>query len=281
MEDLKSDAAQTICQELNQLIVNLKSKDLIISSWFGMFDLSQNPYEKINRGYEYQPLAGAADDKNFPWFLYWEIAWVVLNNRFLPGQRVLDLGGTSSLFSYYLASKGLDVTTIDLQENLVENANRVGKQTGWKLKNYVMDMCDIRFEEQFDHITSICVYEHIPMYSRVEINRRIKDLLVDDGKFSITFDYCNPSRFAQINSIENIYKQFVEPSGLALRGNPEFVDNGKRYLLHPFFSPKVSLGFKRRCIQLKEFGWSQFLTTKRANDYTFGALFMEKRGQSV
>ena len=45
---------------------------------------------------------------------------MTMNAEFSKGQKVLDLGGSSSLFSYYLASKGLDVTTVDLQENLVE-----------------------------------------------------------------------------------------------------------------------------------------------------------------
>jgi len=67
------------------------------------------------------------------------------------------LGGSSSLFSYYLASKKLEVTTVDLQKNLVENANQVAQQMGWKLNNFVMDMRNLDFDSQFDHITSICV----------------------------------------------------------------------------------------------------------------------------
>ena len=33
---------------------------------------------------------------------------------------------------------------------------------------------------------------------------------MEDGKFSITFDYRNPSKFAQINSPQDVYKQFVQ-----------------------------------------------------------------------
>src|SRR5204863_372039 len=77
-------------------------------------------YELANRGLDYEPLAGAADDARFPWFLYWEIAWLVLHNDYRPGQRLLDLGGCSSLFSCYMASKGLDVVAVDLKEELVD-----------------------------------------------------------------------------------------------------------------------------------------------------------------
>ena len=119
LEDLNSERALQIIDELNDLIKALRSKNLKISSWYGSFNLSGDPLsnERINRGYGYQSLEGAADDKNFPWFLYWEIVWVVLNNDFKQGQEVLDLGGSSSLFSYYLASKGIKVTAIDLQKN--------------------------------------------------------------------------------------------------------------------------------------------------------------------
>ena len=202
---------------------------------------------------------------------------MTINAEFCEGQRVLDLGGSSSLFSYYLASKGLDVTTVDLQKDLVENANIVAQQMGWKLANYTMNMRNMEFRSPFDHITSICVYEHIPMFERVEINRTISDLLVPKGRFSITFDYKNPSRFARINTPLDVYAQFVEPSGLRVRENQTFLDTGQCYLLHPFYHPKTSWKSKLKDVQSGQFGPLEILKTKRNNDYTFGALFQEKR----
>ena len=102
LEDLRLDEALTIIDQLNSLIRKLRTEDLKISSWYGTFDLTGDPHssEWANRGYGYKSIEGAADDKNFPWFLYWEIVWVVLNNEFSPQHKVLDLGGSSSLFSY-------------------------------------------------------------------------------------------------------------------------------------------------------------------------------------
>jgi 2-polyprenyl-3-methyl-5-hydroxy-6-metoxy-1,4-benzoquinol methylase len=278
LEDLKSDQALVILDELNSLIEKLRAKNLKISSWYGRFDLAggTNSIERINRGYGYRSNERAVDDRNFPWFLYWEIVWVVSNNEFSPKHKVLDLGGSSSLFSYYLASKGADVTTIDLKKQLVNNANFVGKQMGWNLKNYVMDMRELTFDSKFDHITSVCVYEHIPMYDRVTINKKIKDLLVEGGKFTITFDYRNPSKFAQINSAQAVYEQFVKPSGLKMRGNKDFIDNGKNYLLHPFYYTRRLWKAKIICIMTRQFSPWEFLRTKDTNDYTFGALFLQK-----
>jgi 2-polyprenyl-3-methyl-5-hydroxy-6-metoxy-1,4-benzoquinol methylase len=279
LEDLKSDEALAIVGELNSLIKKLRAKNLKISSWYGRFNLTTdlNSFEWINRGYGYKSIDSAADDKNLPWFLYWEIVWVVLNNDFKPEHRVLDLGGSSSLFSYYLASKGVDITTIDLQKELVDNANFVAKEMSWDLKNHVMDMRELNFDPtKFDQITSICVYEHIPMYDRVTINKRIKDLLVEGGKFSITFDYRNPSRFTQINSPKDIYEQFVKPSGLKISGNKDFIDNGKNYLLHPFYYKRRLWKNKIISIVRGHFSLWEIFRTKDINDYTFGALFLEK-----
>jgi 2-polyprenyl-3-methyl-5-hydroxy-6-metoxy-1,4-benzoquinol methylase len=278
-DDLKSPEAQRIIDELNAVVVELRARKLETSSWYGRFRLSGKPHswERVNRGYGYAPLPGAADDAHFPWFLYWEIVWVTLHNDFGPGTRVLDLGGSSSLFSYYLASKGADVTTVDIQKKLVDNAYHVAVRTGWKLRNHVMDMRRLAFDEPFDHVVSICVYEHVPMYARIEINREIERLLVDGGRFSITFDYRNPVRSARINSPEDVRRQFVEPSGLVMRGNDPFCDNGKVYLLQPFHSKRFLLFYKLGAIIVKrEYAPWQFFDVKRDNEYTFGALFLEK-----
>ena len=276
--DLECKEAQDIIRELNDLIITLKKRGLKISSWYGCFELDgdKNSEEVVNRGYNYQPLPGAVDDVNFPWFLYWEIVWVVLHADFRPGQRVIDLGGSSSLFSFYLASKGLEVTTVDLQEELVKNANHVAGTMDWKLANHVMDMRYLEFDTEFDHITSICVYEHIPMYDRIEINRHIKDLLKPGGRFSITFDYRNPSMAARISSPSDVYDQFVKPSGLALRGNEIFLDTGTSFLLNPFYHPAASLRNKLSCVRRGHFRLMEIFKAKSSNDYTFGALFLEK-----
>lgn len=279
LSDLESDRAGNIIVELNDLIRELKKNNLKISSWYGNFELTgeKDTAEWINRGYNYKPIKQAVDDKNFPWFLYWEIVWIVMNAEFSKGQKVLDLGGSSSLFSYYLASKGLDVITIDLQEQLVENANQVARQTGWKLKNYLMDMRKLDFDLRFDHITSICVYEHVPVQDRLKINKFIKKLLLPHGRFSITFDYRNPSRLVRINTPHDVCEQFVKPSGLVVRGNQNFYDSHHSYLLHPFYYPGISWTSRLSGVMRGHFRPWECIKFKNTNDYTFGALFQENQ----
>jgi 2-polyprenyl-3-methyl-5-hydroxy-6-metoxy-1,4-benzoquinol methylase len=274
--DLETPEAQKIMNELNELINLLKSRGLKISSWYGVFDLSNDPSEYINRGYGYELFPGSVDDKRFPWFLYWEIVWLILHNDFKPGQKILDIGGSSSLMSYYLAWKGLDVVTVDLNNKLVENADLVASQMNWTLTNFVMDARNLDLKTTFDHIISVCVYEHIPLFDRIQINLNLKKILKDNGTFSITIDYRNPSKRARINSPKDIKEQFVEPSGLEIRHNSDFYDNKKNYLLHPFFHKSFWLRYKRTCIRRKEFAWWEFPFISYKNQYTFAALFLKK-----
>ena len=165
--------------------------------------------------------------------------------------------------------------TVDLQKSLVDNANHIAKQMGWDLNNHVMDMKKLKFDFKFDHITSLCVYEHIPMYDRVTINKNVKKQLVEEGKFSITFDYRNTNMAASINSPEDVHEQFIKPSGLKARGNERFYDNGKNYLLQPFYSKRRFWKYKINSTLKKDFKMREFFKIKNANDYTFGALFLE------
>jgi len=272
--DLKTKKALAIADELNNLIRELQSRKLKISSWFGRFNLTGDKFERIMRGYNYKPLEGAADDNNFPWFKYWEIAWIVSNNNFQPESTVLDLGGSSSLFSFYLASRGLNVTTIDIRDVLTKNADYVAKKMGWKLRNFTMDMTNMHFTEKFDNITSLCVFEHLQKSDRIHTIRTIRDLLADGGHFSITFDF----GINQIETPADVHEQFVRPSGLQVRGNQTFVDNGKRYLLHPFYYRPWSWKLKASYILYGNDRLSklrELFKTKENNDFTFGALFQE------
>lgn len=277
-EDLLTEDAKKFIGEITELVQLLQSKGQKISSWYGIFDLAEKHwlFEKLNRGFHYAPIPGFPYDADFPWFLLWEMYWLYKNNDYKSGESLLDLGGSSSLFSFYLASKGLKVVTVDLQKDLVDNGNKVAAAMGWDLRNYAMDMKHLDFADEFDHITSVCVFEHIPMYDRVQINKGMYNILKPNGTFSITFDFKNPSRAAQISTPIDIEKQFIMPSGLRMRGNKVFADTKKNYLLHPFYHPDTSLKIKIKEVMAGNFPLRSLFGRKVVNDYTFGALFMKK-----
>ncbi|MEJ2567942.1 MAG: hypothetical protein P8Z50_03575, partial [candidate division WOR-3 bacterium] len=129
-EDLLTKEARPFVQSVNKLIETLYSKNLYMTSWCGtlpkrkriefnksvlrnLIDIIMRRLEdkeKVgmsNRAPEYRPLSSAVDDDRIPWYLYWEIFWVLRNGPQIgKNMRVLDAGGTSSLFTCFLASRG-------------------------------------------------------------------------------------------------------------------------------------------------------------------------------
>src|SRR4051812_21432916 len=177
--DLDSPSAQRICSELDALVTGLDERGLQVSNWYGGLELPDSPpgWERANRGVDYEPLDRAIADERFPWFLYWEIAWLVLNTSFQPGQRLLDLGGSSSLFAAYLASLGVEVVTVDRDEKLVARGDRLAAATGWSLRNVVADLNALDEAElggEFDRVTWVCVFEHLPMSGRIAVGRQVR-----------------------------------------------------------------------------------------------------------
>jgi 2-polyprenyl-3-methyl-5-hydroxy-6-metoxy-1,4-benzoquinol methylase len=280
--DLELPEALALIDELNELVRELDAKGVSISSWYGGLSLSRSlrTFQALNRGHNYTPLPEAANDELFPWFLYWEIVWLLLNTPLEPGDRVLDMGGSSSLFSFFLASRGFSVTTVDLNRALVAHANQVAEAMSWDLRNEVMDMRHLEFDEPFHRVTSVCVYEHIPASDRVEVNRRVRDVMLPGATLSITFDYLNPSRAARISSPGDIEEQFVQASGLEVRGNRDFHDAGERQLLNPFYHPRAFPRWKIAPILRREFAFAEILRTQVDNDYTFGAMFLVNTARS-
>jgi hypothetical protein len=280
--DLDAPRAREVCAELDAIVVELRESGLQPSNWYGHLEGygEMAGWERANRGLRYEALPDAADDERYPWFLYWEIAWLDAHNDFHAGQRLLDLGGSSSLFSCYMAARGLEVVTVDLNEELVANGEALAAETGWSLRNVGMDMRDLDeapLGGRFDHITSVCVFEHIPLAGRIEVSRRIRRLLEDGGSFSITFDYMNPSPLARIGSPADVEEQFVVPAGLQVRGNREFHDTGQRYLLHPLHHPQAQEeGWDRLSIEQGQFEREERGQRPELGEYTFGALFQAR-----
>lgn len=279
-EDLRRSECLNIVEELNSLMKLMQSKNLRYSSWYGRLELPYYDwFEKMNRG-KYEPWELNCDDKNIPWFLLWEIAWVISNIELEKGSTLLDMGGASSLFSCYLAYKGHTVYSVDLNDLLVKNGNDVAEKMGWDMRCINMDMRNLKLDDHyFDHIFSICVFEHIPISSRISINSKIASLLKRGGMFCLTFDYMNPVKLADISSPEDIKRQFVVPSGLEVYGNKEFFDDGKRYLESPYYLPSFgrAISIASRIVNVLEGNISlkKALSSKNT-DYTFGSLFLRK-----
>ena len=290
-DDLLTEGAAPVIEELNSLLRHLRSKGLYVSSWVGtvppatLRERCQAWWDKVgcrlgrktrvrnedhalelgmSQRLDYEPLAGAADDLRIPWFLYWEICSVMkVVSPHLPGKaRCLDGGGTSSLFSCYLASLGHEVHSVDLSGELKSNADRIVARTGWDLHSYCMDLGQLSFPDTFfDHAFSICVFEHLDFDVKQKAMAEVARCLKPGGLFCLTFDYRSPAPGVygygkdprprnQLKSEEDIRRCFLGTDKFEIIGNQDFHDNGKNYLDHPVYTPGL---------------------------YTFGSLFLRKR----
>lgn len=278
--DLLTDEAIPVIHGINDIIHKLYSKRLYMTSWVGSLPqggkvtqairrILGRPERGIRSGIEqrlnYQSLSNAADDSRFPWFLYWEIVWVMKNtSQYLRNSmRLFDGGGTSSLFTCYLASLGFEVHSVDLNEKLVANGKKIARKMSWNMQSYVMSMKQLDFPDQFfDHAYSICVFEHLDFHIKQAALAEIARCLKPNGMLCITFDYRNPAPGIvgygkdtrsrnQLKSEEDIRRSFLSTGLFELTGNQDFYDNGESYLVHKRFDN---------------------------TPYTFGAIFLRKKG---
>lgn len=279
LENFDKEKLDKLLKEIMELDDRFKANGCNISSWYGNFEKNKfyDKLEKLNRGYKYKNILPKKYDAKYPSFLVWEIYTIVNTLPFKPNDTVLDIGGACSLFSYYLESKGINVITIDINQALVDEANRVAKKLNLNYKAICIDAEDFvnSCQEKFDYITSVCVFEHIEEEKRKRIMKNLYKILKPNGKIALTFDYRNPSKFVGLDSPEDVKKQFCCSDRLQVMGNEEFFDNKKNYLVHGFFHWKFFIKYKIRSIKKGNFKKSQFFRVKFKNDYTFGSIFLQ------
>jgi len=242
-----------IIEDVLTLEQRLKLNDVLFCSWHGG-RASYNPpfyynpkYERMNRGGdEYQPYPDTRhDDRRNPWFKLWEIAAVVEATGVKRMDTVLDIGGCSSLFSYYLASKGVAVTAIDVEEKAISIGDEATQKMRWhNLVNSKMDMRDLRFtSEMFDYVFSLDVLSLVNPTDREKTLKEVYRVLKPNGVFAATSSYQNPNKKRYVD--EKSLKRLAYAGGFKL---DEIIDNGKRYLVHPNMKEKytnVAIFFKK------------------------------------
>lgn len=165
----------------------------------------------------------------------WENAWCFRHADIKPGHKVLDIGGASTAFNFFLADMGCSVTCIDNDWGncgIVYNMNYVAKKMGWDCKAINMNagrplpLAD----NSVDRVFSICVIEHLTSPDRQNLMREIGRVLKPGGIAAFSTDYDNERdvlvydkglRFAYR---EKFFNDVVNPSGLRLSGNTTLID---------------------------------------------------------
>lgn len=122
----------------------------------------------------------------------WEYAslFVVLGQTF-SGNLFLDVGGASSPLVYFLAEKGYQGITIDLQPLLVDVCNYVAAVRKLGLQSVVGNIGEnvTHWSDRFDFVTFVSVLEHIDPMERPAALSNIHRVLRRGGLLYMTFDY--------------------------------------------------------------------------------------------
>jgi len=166
----------------------------------------------------------------------WENAWILAHSDISPGQTVLDLGGASTIFSYYLACRKCMVYCVDNDwgcHGIIYNARFVAKTMNWPLKIFNRDLAlDLPFKADFfNKVFCICVLEHLTSGVRRKVMKEINRVLKPGGLAGLTFDYDegrNDKRFdkgLRYNLRERLAEDILAPSGLKIAGNQDLIDD--------------------------------------------------------
>lgn len=182
------------------------------------------------------------------WLRLWEYSGAIIESHLDKRMRVLDAGGTGTIFSYCMAFEGCEVHTIDIDEQKVADANKITRELRLNMEHSAqkIETMDYR-NEYFDAVYSICVLEHIWPEILPAAVSQLARVLKPGGILSITFDWGKDAADFPILNADEVQTRLVEPSGLDVLGNQQFHSGSND--LH-----------------------------NTTIDYTFGALFLKKPG---
>ena len=94
----------------------------------------------------------------------------------LKGKKILDLGCGSGDHSLYFKERGLDVTAIDLSEEMIKLCKEK------EIRAFVKDIENIDFEDKsFDGIWAVTSLLHIPKAKLKSVIKKLNLILKDEG----------------------------------------------------------------------------------------------------
>ena len=215
-QDMARPEIQAIAEEINHLKATLRARQLAFTTTAGTF-ISRMFYPRTERT------------------KLWENSWTIYHSAVKSGHRVLDIGGASTAFAFYLASLGCSVSVIDNDWSncgMIYNTNYVGKKMGWDIKAYDHDVakCLPFPDNYFDRVFSICVVEHLTSQVRRFLMKELARVVKPAGIVAVTTDYDHKRKVLLTDKgLRFAYRQkfdedIIKPSGLKIYGNTDFID---------------------------------------------------------
>lgn len=230
-EDLNRPEILTVSQKLAALKKKMDERNLKYCSAAGTF--VKNTYTSFN---ERKKL--------------WEDTWILAHANVQSRMKVLDIGGASTPFSFYLADMGCSVRVVDNDWGncgTVYNGNYVAKKMNWDLQTLDWDIGrGLPFEDDsFDRVFCVCVIEHLPSAVRQLLMKEIRRVLKYGGIAGLTTDYDHERKVITTDKglrfgfKDKFNRDVLAPSGLSLMGNADLQDfKAEENFLGAFFLKK-------------------------------------------
>ena len=115
-----------------------------------------------------------------------EIIELVENGNIKPC-KAIDIGCGEGYYSIYLASKGFQVTGIDISEKAIQYAKENAAKKGVNVKFIARDIADLgNLKEKFDFVLEWGIMHIIMPPKRKEYVEKISNILNDGGKYLST-----------------------------------------------------------------------------------------------
>ena len=217
-----------INKTLNLEELKLRPQSMIVEEAIELIHLFERKGLKFTT---YQAEFGSGWGKDDIWFKrkLWEISTIVVNSAPIEGMKVLDCGGASTIFSFYLASKGCRVYTVDIdwrKQGIVENADFVSQTMGLGMHNLKVSMTQLPYEDNyFDRVFSVCVLEHLAHKEQDKAIKEMSRVLKPGGIMALTFDYGPFAHGGKYEDVRRLNKRIVIPSGLSILENSDYLEN--------------------------------------------------------
>lgn len=165
----------------------------------------------------------------------YEYIWIIKEIGDVEGKEILDIGAGVSPLPLWFSCRGAKVTIIDNSPiiRILSNSNEWNE---WGFFDYSLidksidsvhsNIVDFKPSKRFDLIYSVSVIEHISAKERVEILRKVHELLLSRGTFLITLDL-----IPETNQLWNL-------------SEGKIIENEDEHgTLESFFSELISSGF--------------------------------------
>ncbi|MBS1537937.1 MAG: class I SAM-dependent methyltransferase [Bacteroidetes bacterium] len=126
----------------------------------------------------------------FGWLRRLEYSWSLAQVDYRAGSSIIDIGSLETFIPRYLAERGLDVTSIDIDEVGVKFQQGVASKLPKPFRVELQDITKTSYsDESFDQALMISTVEHIPNDGDCRAMREIHRILRPNGIVAVTTPY--------------------------------------------------------------------------------------------